>query len=429
MRWFTGSLVACTLVVGCHAGRERAVGPTVHIGPGDDLGLALDTLRGPVTVALEPGDYHLRPVGFTDPSCGSCEDPSVGVPATRGLRISGRSVHVVGTSALHVVIHTGSGYGVLFDGCEDCALSGVTVTGGRRDPDGRATDAGVVVRQSQVTLTDCVIRDNLGDPGTAPGPISGIGGVAVREGGSATVRRCRIEKNSWDGIAAYRGAGLVAIDNVVDGVDRGTAGTHRAGRGAGIVLRLGAEGHVEGNLVARYRKGIGVFGDARADILENVVEDVSTWGIAVSVAGSGVPGSNVVHNVVFATGACGVSIASGSSSRPETTGPPRGGDSTAPDRKGGGLRGNLLVRTGQEERYDGGEPYCQQRPVALDGAPQGFTIEGNLVHDVRQPGELPKATVLTREAFQHAATEVLDRIGSRPHLANSLFYRAFGSVP
>ena len=61
--------------------------PTVSVRPTDDLQAILDTLRGPVVVELEPGDYHLEAVDFTDPSCGNCEDASEQVPATRGLRI------------------------------------------------------------------------------------------------------------------------------------------------------------------------------------------------------------------------------------------------------------------------------------------------------------------------------------------------------
>lgn len=429
MRKVTGSLVAFTLVVGCHVGGERTAGPTVRIAPGDNLRLALDTLRGPVTVALAPGDYHLRPVGFTDPTCGDCEEASAQVPATRGLRISGREVHIVGTSAREVVIHTWSGYGVLFDGCEACTLEGVTVTDGARDSDDRATDAGVVIRQSRVTLTDCIIRDNLGDSTTVHEGIAGIGGVAVREGGYATVRRCRIERNSWHGVAAYRGARLEAIDNVVDGVDRVADGEPGGGRGAGVAMTRGAEGHVEGNLVTRYRQGIGVFGGARADVLENVIEDVATWGIAVRHEGPGSAGSHVTHNVVFETGACGVSIYTQAPRSPSAVGHPSESDSAAPLPAAGSLRANILVRTGQDERYDGGVPYCQQRPIALHGVSGGFSVDSNLVHDVRQPGDAPRAAVLTRSEFQQAATEVLRRIGSRPHLADSRFYRAFGSVP
>jgi hypothetical protein len=430
MRSVTGSLVAFTLVVGCHAGEERASGPVVQVGPGDNLRLALDTLLGPVTVALEPGDYHVRPVAITDPGCGNCDDGSEQVPATRGLRLRGRDVHLVGTSARDVVIHTGSGYGVLFDGCEACGLSRVTITDGSRDADRRATDAGVVVRDSQVTLTDCIIRDNLGDSATVQGVIVGVGGVAVREGGHATVRGCRIERNSWDGITAYRGGRLVATDNVVDGVDRATGTAHGGGRGVGIALTRGAEGVVEGNLVTRYWKGIGILGGARAHVRENIVEDVATWGITLSGPRDAVLASTITRNVVFETGACGVAVESDTGDTGQrTAGRPPAGSTSSTDRAGGSVRENLLVRTGQDHRYDEGEPYCPQRPIALHGVPRDFTVEGNMIHGVRQPGSRPRAEVLSRAAFLDAAREVLERIGSRAPLVESRFYGAFGSVP
>lgn len=210
--------------------------PTVSVGPTDDLQAIMDTLRGPVIVQLEPGDYHLEAVDFTDPSCGNCEDASEQVPATRGLRIQGVEVWVRGASAQETVIHTHAGYGILFDGCEFCSLTDVTVTDGLRDPDGRATDAGVVVRDSEVTLADCTIRDNLGDSAVVHSVVVGVAGVAVRENADVTVERCRIERNSWDGIAAYRGARLNALDNVVDGVDKASGASMGGGRGVGIGL-------------------------------------------------------------------------------------------------------------------------------------------------------------------------------------------------
>ncbi len=254
--------------------------PVVAVAPGDDLQALLDTLRGPATVQLAPGDYHLEPVAFTDSTCGNCQDPNEDVPATRGLLVRGDSIALAGGTAGHVVLHTHAGYGVLFDGCADCALERVTVTDGARDADGRATDAGVVIRGGRVTLSDCVVRDNLGDSATVHTVVVGIMGIAVREGGDATVRRCRIERNSWDGIAGYRGAHVLAEDNVVDGVDAARGAQMGGGRGVGIGLTWDAEGVLRGNLVTRYWKGIGVFVDAKASITGNVVEDVLTWGLA-----------------------------------------------------------------------------------------------------------------------------------------------------
>lgn len=402
----------------------------VTLGPRDDLQAVLDTLRGPATVALESGDYRLEPVAYTDPSCGNCQDPDETVPATRGLRLQGRGIHLRGGGAGTVVLHTAAGYGVLFDGCDGCSLSGLTVTGGIRDPDGRATDAGVVVRGGRVTLEDCVIRDNLGDSAVVHTVVVGVAGVALREGSDAHIRNCRIERNSWDGIAMYRGARARITDNVVDGVDRAAGAEMGGGRGVGIGLTWDARARITGNLVTRYWKGIGVFVNARALIRENVVENVLTWGMAYWGPDGGRPVAVMENNAVFETGACGISVDrtvpfEPSAESDEGRGREPGVVLAAPDGPGR-VRGNLLVRTGLDERYDSGEPYCHQRPIARHNVPEDFRIAGNLLLDVRQPGDgLPRAPTLTARAFRLEAAEILTRLAAHEPTRRSRFLGAY----
>lgn len=397
-------------LVACGSAGDDAI-PTVAVRPGDRLQFILDTLSGPARVALEPGDYRLEPVAFVDPSCGNCEDPTAPVPATVGLRVRGEGVELVGTSAEDVALHTSAGYGVLFDGCLRCRLAGVTVTGGARDPDGRATDAAVVVRDGSVVVEDCWIRDNLGDSAIVHAVVVGIAGVAVREGARATVRRCRIERNSWDGIAAYRGARLSAEDNVVDGVDAAHGAGMGGGRGTGIALTRDARGVVRHNLVTRYWKGIGVLGDAQADIEENVVEDVLTWGIAYWGGEAGRPSARIRQNVIFDTGACGVIVQRADQ------------DAVEP----GELVGNVLIRTGTDERYDSGEPYCDQRPIARQAVPDAFRVEANLVSGARQPGGLPIEPEVDDATLRAGAGPLFDRLAAHRALSRSRVLGAYGS--
>lgn len=415
-------LSGCPLLTDGHDGF-----PVVSVNPSDDLQALFDTLRGPATVELATGDYHLNAVAYTDPACGNCQDPTEQVPATRGLRIQGTGIHLRGASARETVIHTHAGYGILFEGCEGCSLSGITVTDGVRDPDGRATDAGIVVRGSDVTLSDCIIRDNLGDSATVHSVVVGIAGVAVREDADVTVERCRIERNSWDGIAAYRGARLKALDNLVDGVDKASGASMGGGRGVGIGLTWDAEGFIEGNHVTRYWKGIGVFVDAQAEITLNVVEDVLTWGIAYWGPDEGHPVAWIHENVVFETGACGVIIDRTAPYDSEVPPSGDGGSLMGLDRGGpGALRGNIFVRTGQNERYDSGEPYCFQRPIARHNVPEGFSIEGNIVHDVRQPGDLAREPTVGAAELGDLAPDLFMVISLRPGLAATRFWGAYG---
>ncbi len=421
------SLVLLVTLEACGHDMGRRRLPTVHVSPRDNLQWILDTLRGPAIVSFDEGDYHLDPVAFTDSSCGNCRDSSETVPATRGLLVRGRGIRLVGDSAAYVVIHTHAGYGVLFDGCNGCSLTGVTVTGGIRDPNGRATDAGVVVRGGEVTLDRCIIRDNLGDSAVVDSVVVGVAGVVVRKGALATVRECRIERNSWDGISLYRGARAHILDNVVDGVDKAHGAQVGGGRGVGIGLTWDARALVEGNLVTRYWKGIGVFVDAQAEIRENVVEDVLTWGLAYWGADGGRPVAVIESNAVFETGACGVILDRSDTTRvPLDPAPRRGRLEHLAEAGPGRLADNLFVRTDQDPRYDSGEPYCTQRPIARESVPKGFAIENNLIHDVRQPGRAAVEDTLDGASFRAVAAGVLDDLYSHPVLRASRFLGAFG---
>jgi phosphohistidine phosphatase SixA len=389
-----------------HAAGAFASGPSV-------LQQTVSATRGPVRILLAPGRYRLTPSPYEDPSCGNCADPAETVPATVGLHVRGAGIIIEGSDPERVIIETHAGYGVLFDGCADCVLRGVTVTGGTRDEDGRATSAGVVVRHSRVLLEACRIADNIGDSATVAAVVVGIAGVAGREGSEIRLRDCVLERNSWDGVALYRGARAEITDNVIDGVDRASGGVVGGGRGVGIGMTWDARAVVERNLVRRYWKGIGVFLDAEAEVRHNVVEDILTWGLAYWGPDGSRPSAHLDENAVYRTGACGASIERG----PEDGAPP------------GRLLGNAFVRTGQNPRYDDGEPYCPQRPIARTRVPSGFRVEGNLVHDARQPGEAPLEPALDREAFRHAVAPLLERLRAQPATARSRFVADLAAAP
>jgi cyclophilin family peptidyl-prolyl cis-trans isomerase/HEAT repeat protein len=398
------------LCAGCASSGTPGV---VSIRPASDAGrlIRAAATAGPVRIELAPGRYVLESSVYTDPSCGNCEDATESVPATLGLKVSGTGVEIVGTHADSVVIETRAGYGLLFEDCADCALRHVTVTGGVRSPDGRATDAAVVVRRSTVTLEACVLRDNVGDSAVVATTVVGIAGIAVREGGDATVRGCRIVGNSWDGIAMYRGARAHIVDNVVDGVDRAAGARIGGGRGVGIGLTWDAQAVIERNLVRRYWKGIGAFVTADADIRENVVEDILTWGIALWGPGGAHPAARIERNIVFRTGACGVMI-----ERPVGGGPP------------GTLIDNIIVQTGGNDAYDRGEPYCWQRPIARHSVPPEFVERGNLLAGSRQPVDAGTAPAplpeLTADALARAARPLEEYLAGQPALRGATVFSA-----
>ncbi len=362
-----------------------------------------------VILELAPGDYHLTPAPYTDPTCGNCADPARAVPATLGLRIAGPRVTLRGPGADQVRIHTHAGYGLLFEDCRDCCLEGVTVTGGVRDTSGLATDAAVVVRRSRLALERCRLADNIGDSAVVARILVGIMGLCGREGSDITARDCEILHNSWDGVALYRDAQARIEGCRIDGGDRGGWGSIGGGRGVAIGVTWNARAVIEGNLVTRYWKGIGIFVDAEAVVRENVVEDLLTWGISLWDADQGTPYGEITWNAVHNTGACGISV---------TRGRPGGRDSSC-------VRFNAITRTGANPRYDSGEPYCRQCAIAIHAQNPDIRIADNACCENREPGDAAGSSDLGREEFRQAIGPLLERLGHRPRARESAFFQAY----
>jgi hypothetical protein len=364
-----------------------------------------------------PGHYRFEPTPYEEQLCGNCEDPATAVKASVGLRIGGLGIVLESDPGLagEVVLHTNAGYGLLFEDCEDCVLRGVTVTDGVRDPDPNATCAALLVRRSSLTMEDCDIRDNLGDSTLLATNVVGIAGIAGREGARMRILGNRILRNSWDGIALYRGAQAKIEDNLIDGVDKAGAGTRGGGRGVGIGLTWDARAELRRNRVTRYWKGIGVFVDARAIIEENLVEEMLTWGIAVWDAGRGRPRAVIRRNLIFDTGACGISITR------TLAGEPAPGDCAE----------NLLARTGGNERYDAPEHYCAQCPIAVHALPAGFELGENWLWGNRRAttegSQFDRGGAdLTDTRFIAETTELIQELKAHPSLAGG---RAFRELP
>ena len=336
-----------------------------------DLQAALAQPRHGLTIGLVEGEYRLTATTGFDSTCGNCDDPHRSVPMTYGARVSGERVWIVGNG--DVVIHTNAGYGIYFDRCRDCGITGVKITGGVRDTAQAATDAAVVVKHSTVVVIGDTIADNIGDSVTVARNVVGIMGVCGREGSSLIIKHNRIVRNSWDGIALYRDADADIYSNLIDGVDRARGAEIGGGRGVGIGVTWNAQARISRNLVRRYWKGIGIFVDASAYVELNIVEEMLTWGIAYWDAGKGRPWAQIEGNVVYDCGACGVSI---------TREAPF--DSLVSP---GGFIGNVVVKTGQNPKYDDPGYYCYQCALAVHAAPPDFVIRDNLFFGNRRATE------------------------------------------
>lgn len=369
---------------------------TVEVSSGAELHEQLAQPRDRVSIVLAPGEYNLKPTTAVDSTCGNCEDPFRRVPITVGLQVSGRQVWILGPDRGEAVIRTNAGYGIYFKDCRDCGIAGVTVKGGQRDTAQAATDAAIVAKNSRVSILNNRLTDNIGDSTVVATGTVGIMGVCGRENSFLWVQENDIIRNSWDGIALYRDAEAEIELNIIDGVDKARGGEVGGGRGVGIGVTWNAKARINRNVVRRYWKGIGIFVDGHAVVQQNIVEEMLTWGIAFWDAGKGQPYAFIENNVIFDCGACGVSI---------TREAPFGGDESP-----GGFEGNIIVKTGQNPKYDAPDYYCYQCALALHAVPERFAIGDNLFFDNRRASEdLPDHDV-SEEQFSKIKSNYLNSV-------------------
>jgi hypothetical protein len=390
---------------------------TVEVSTSQELEDALELPRERVSIELAPGEYHLEPGAAVDSTCGNCEEPDEMIPVTVGLTVTGRSVWILGPERGEATIYTHAGYGIYFKNCHDCGIAGVTVTGGERDTAAAASDAAIVAKNSTVSVFHNKIVDNIGDSTLVASNVVGIMGICGRENSFMWIRDNDIIRNSWDGIALYRDAEAEIELNLIDGVDKAKGREAGGGRGVAVGITWNARAKVKSNVVKRYWKGIGVFVDAHAVVQQNIVEEMLTWGIAYWDAGKGAPWIYMENNVVYDCGACGVSI-----TREEPF---------AENESPGGMTGNLIVKTGQNPKYDADDYYCFQCALALHAVPEHFAITDNLFYNNRRGApELFDADV-GEEQFMEAKEELLENILTSENgwfLENSRFLAEYAST-
>ena len=344
-------------------------------------------------IYLQPGDYYLSPTSITDSTCGNCEEPNQFVPATAGLEISGSYVRITGPENRSAVIHTNAGYGIYFNHCKRGIIENLSVTGGIRDPDGNATDAAIVVKNSAVTIRNNYIYGNIGDSAIVVKNIIGVMGICGRENSDLTITDNEIIGNSWDGIALYRDATATIIGNLIDGVDKASSKVAGGGRGVAVGITWNARATIDGNLVKRYWKGIGIFVNANVTARNNIIEDILTWGIAYWDAERGKPVGIIENNIIYSTGACGVSITR-----------------SQPGPNPGHLIGNVIVRTAQNPKYDAPDYYCNQCALSISSKPDNFRIDDNQFFNNRRATETLPDYDLSESEFKKYAEDLRNRL-------------------
>jgi len=270
-------------------GTAGAVGAaTLTVERGSDLQRIINYAASGDTIMIGAKSFTAVGTPFTDPLCGNCQEGITAVPASYGFVIRGKSLTLIGRDRTKSRLETNAGYGLYIENCPEVHIANLTITSGRRDADGNATDAGIVVRQSRVEIVDVEIRDNVHRIDSV---VVGIGGIFGREGADLTIRNCTIENNGWDGIALYRGAIATITDCTI-----------KDGRGAGIGVTWDATCRAFRNEVSGYWKGIGAFGTTWMIARNNLVHDNLGWGIIAT----GQSYMDICNNVVYHNGNCGV---------------------------------------------------------------------------------------------------------------------------
>ena len=242
-------------------------GATLTVERGTDFQAVIDFASSGDTIILSPKVYDAAPIAFTDSLCGNCLDPRTEVAASYGFIIKNKSLVILGQDRKKSILLTKGGYGVYFVNSPNSIVRNLTITGGRRDGDGNATDAAIVIRNSRLLIEEVDIRDNDNRHKDST-VVVGIGGVFGREGADITIRNCFISNNGWDGVALYRGATAIVTDCVI-----------KDGRGAGIGVTWDATCSAFRNDISGYWKGIGAFGTSWVVARNNSVHDNLGWGI------------------------------------------------------------------------------------------------------------------------------------------------------
>ena len=363
--------------------------------------------RSNIDVHLAAGSYELSGKNFIDNTCGNCENPDTPITGTKGLQISGKNIKLIGPENGRAIIKTNAGYGIYIKDCKNCLIENLVITAGIRDSSAFATNAAIVVKNSNVIIQNNLIHQNLGDSILISKNIVGIMGICGRENSHLTIQNNEIIQNSWDAIALYRDTEAIIENNIIDGIRSVNLSFPNGGRGVGIGVTWNAKATIKNNLVRRYWKGIGIFVDAEGVIENNVVENMTTWGISLWNAGKGKPRGSIKNNIIYNCGAMGAAITSDTETNP------------------GYFTENIIVHTAQDSAYNSSDYYGYQCALAKHSIPENFLIERNIFFDnLRANEDLPDYDI-SEEEFKEKMEINRVWIMSISNLEKSDFYRKF----
>ncbi|MFC1475295.1 hypothetical protein ACFLQG_01475 [Candidatus Zixiibacteriota bacterium] len=145
---------------------------------GNDLQSIINMAQNGDTLVLGAKKFEAKPTSFIEDLCGNCLDPQTKVNTSYGFIIKNKSLVILGNDREQTILNTNAGYGVYFENSIGSIVRNLTITGGIRNDDGNATDAGIVVRNSRVNIEDVNIVDNT-DRSSDSSVVVGIGGIFI----------------------------------------------------------------------------------------------------------------------------------------------------------------------------------------------------------------------------------------------------------
>jgi len=113
---------------------------TLTVERGADLQLIINYANDNDTIIVGLKTFQAKSKSFKEPLCGNCLETKTEVKATYGFIIRDKSLVIIGKDRDESRLVTNAGYGVYIVNSPSSKIINLTITGGKRDPDGNATD-------------------------------------------------------------------------------------------------------------------------------------------------------------------------------------------------------------------------------------------------------------------------------------------------
>jgi hypothetical protein len=340
MRSTAWALLLCSTLL-LTSGRE----PERHVIPVSNAGELMELFATPlkdVIVQLAPGTYALESQMMQFPIGAGSEGTT---PVTVGLKVTGRNVRLVGSPETAELVSTAI-FGLYFDGCDGCELERIALLAETASPPDSTGGASILVMNSAVKITNCVILDRTSPPTTD--------GIIAAAGATLEIVSSEIASNG-NGMTLIEDAEAILRNNLIEGIRTARYGLFVVDRASVLA---------EKNQIRNFSDGIHLAGGPSLVLRANIIEDIEERGIWSSAVELG--RVRIEKNVIFRCGGAGIAM------RAE-------GDQRASQ--------NLIVETGRRKPQQSG---IQIHGAQADAAARKNTLYDNAVAESSTGRDVPR---------------------------------------